>query len=155
MFSTGQAIIEVFDVEHADIKDVRALGGEVIEVPMKPNQIASYHLDELGEHLANYMCSFTGRGYALSRETLTMGEARYVREPGYEAYGLKIFVEGNRIMVGRVAILMDESILRGYLKFLKSLTLVDKPKPKVEIDLPANFGFAPEPPAAEPEKPGS
>jgi hypothetical protein len=133
---------DVFDLERAAIRDIRGTEGEVIEVPLKPGKLATLNLDALGEDLAQFMCNFTGRGYALSRETLATSDIRYVREPGHEAFGLKLIIDGNRILVGRVAILVDETILRNYLKHLK-LHLTEEPeKPRVHVVLPDDFDFA-------------
>ena len=132
---------DVFDLENVCLKDVRALGGEVIEVPARPDRHVPKYIELLGEDLARFMCAFTGRGYALSRETMAMGDTRYVREPGYEAFGLKVFVDGNRILIGRVAILMDESILRNYVKHLKRSLVEVTDAPKVTVELPDTWGF--------------
>ena len=156
---------DVFDLEQAALKDVRALGGEVVEVPLKPDRHAPKYLELLGEDLARFMCDFTGRGYAMTRETLSAGDTRYVREPGYEAFGLKVFSDGQRIVVGRVAVLMDEMILRNYVKHLKRLLIPIPETPAVTIDLPdswgsvsipdAHPGVADEPPPDDAAGPGS
>lgn len=138
---------DVFDLENVALRDIRALGGEVIEVPVREGRYAPKYIELLGEDLARFMCQFTGRGYALSRETLATGETRYVREPGYEAFGLKLFVDGNRLIVTRVAVLMDETILRNYVKHLKSLLAEPEPAPKVTIDLPDHWGSGSDPSA--------
>lgn len=141
-----------FDLEHAEIRDIRAQGGEVIVVPLKPGKLASPNVLPLSEDLALFMRNFTGRGYDVSRETMATGDSRLVREPGHEAFGLKLFVDGNRILIGRVAILEDETIYRSYIKHLKSLTQDEVKKPTVKIDLPDGFTFgAAEPKKAEPE----
>ena len=106
----------------------------------------------LGEDLALFMRNFTGRGYDVSRESFATGDSRFMREPGHEAFGLKLFVDGNRILIGRVAILEDETIFRSYIRHLKSLTQDEVEKPKVKIDLPDGFTFgATEPKEEKPE----
>jgi hypothetical protein len=142
------SLTEHFDLERVTFGDVRALGGEVIEVPVKPNKIAAHHVEELGEDLARFMCSFTGRGYGLTRETSVYADTRYVREPGYDSYGLKLFVDGNRIVIGRVAVLMDETILTTYVRHLRALARPKPEPPEVVINMPDNFRFG------EPESPG-
>jgi hypothetical protein len=132
---------EVFDLEHVEIRDVRAQGGEVIVVPLKPNKPASQHVVTLSEDLARFMCNFTGRGYDVSRETMAGGDSRFVREPGHDAFGLKVFSDGNRVLIARVAILEDETIYQSYVRHLKSLTIEEVEKPKVKIDLPDDFSF--------------
>jgi hypothetical protein len=144
-----ETLKDVFDIERVALRDIRAQGGECIEVPLRQDRIASRYLDLLGEHLATYMARFTGRGYSLSRETMSMANTRFVREPGHEAFGLKVFVDGNRILISRVAILEDESILPNYVRHIKLCLVEEAPKPKVSIDLPSDFLSppAPEPPA--------
>ncbi len=146
---------DVFDLEQAALKDVRALGGEVIEVPVRPGNIPSKYMEDLGEDLAQFMRMFTGRGYDLSRESsITMANTRFVREAGHEAFGLKLFADTSRIIITRVAILEDESILPNYVRHLKSYVQAEEaPKPQVTIDLPDDFSFgAFEPPKEEPPK---
>ena len=128
-------------MEHAEIRDIRAQGGEVIVVPLKPDKLASQHVVTLGEDLARFMCNFTGRGYDVSRESMATGNSRFVREPGHDAFGLKVFSDGNRVLIGRVAILEDETIFQSYVRHLKSLTIEEVEKPKVKIDLPDDFSF--------------
>jgi hypothetical protein len=130
---------DVFDLQNSSLKDVRALGGEVIEVPLKQGRHAPKYIELLGEDLVQFMCRFTGRGYALSRETMSAGDTRYVREPGYDAFGLKLFVDGSRILIGRVAVLMDETILRNYAKYLKRAQVEEVAPAKVDIQLPDNW----------------
>lgn len=132
---------DVFDLEHAEIRDIREQGGEVIVVPMKPDKPASQHVQPLAEDLARFMRNLTGRGYEVSEETVTDGDARFVREPGHETFGLKVFSDGNRVFIGRVAILEDETIYQSYVRRLKSLTIEEVEKPKVKIDLPDDFSF--------------
>jgi hypothetical protein len=143
---------EIFELEQAAVRDIRAQGGEVLVVPLKGDRYAPKYMEDLGQDLARFMTQFTGRGYELSRETMLAGDTRYVREPGYEAYGLKLFVDGPRILVGRVAVLVDETILRSYLKHLKRKLVEEQPRPRVVIDLPDDFEFKVDIPApAEPE----
>jgi len=143
---------DTFDLEHAEIRDIRAQGGEVIVVPLKPGKLASPNVLPLGEDLARFMRNFTGRGYDVSRESMSTGDARFVREPGHEAFGLKVYSDGNRVLVVRVAVLEDETIFQSYIRHLKILIAVEVEKPKVKIDLPDGFTFG----ATEPkkEKPG-
>jgi hypothetical protein len=132
---------DVFDLAHAEIRDIRAQGGEVIVVPLKPGKLASQHVLALSEDLARFMRNFTGRGYDVSRETMAGGDSRFVREPGHDAFGLKVFADGDRVLIGRVAILEDETIYQSYVRHLKSLTAEEVEKPKVKIDLPDDFSF--------------
>ena len=101
-----------FELEHTEIRDIRAQDGEVIVVPLKPDKLARQYVLPLAEDLARFMCNLTGRGYEVSEETVTDGDARFVREPGHETFGLKVFSDGNRVFIGRVAILEDESTFR-------------------------------------------
>jgi len=139
----SESLKEVFDLEHAALKDVRSLGGEVIEVPIRSEFFAPKHIEELGQDLARFMRNFTGRGYDLSQATLAVGDMRYVREPGHEAYGLKLFAEHGRVLIGRVAVLEDEAILTNYVRHLKRYLVKETEKPKVRIDVPDDFGAAP------------
>jgi|GEM_PF-494341 len=139
---------DIFDLEHAEIRDIRAQGGEVIVVPLKAGKLARQHVLTLGEDLARFMCNFTGRGYDVSREAMSTGDSRFVREPGHEAFGLKVYSDGDRVLVGRVAILEDETIFQSYIRHLKTLIAVEAEKPKVTIDLPDGFTFG----VAEPKK---
>lgn len=132
---------EVFDLEHAEIRDIRAENGEVILVPLKPGKLATLHVLTLCEDLARFMCNFTGRGYDVTRETMAGGDSRFVREPGHDAFGLKVFADGNQIIIGRVAILEDETIFQSYVRHLKSLIAEEVVKPKVRIELPEGFSF--------------
>jgi len=141
------SIKEIFDLEHAEIRDIRSQGGEVIVVPMKPGKLARLNVLTLGEDLARFMCNFTGRGYDVSRETMSTGDARFVREPGHDAFGLKVYSDGDRVLIGRVAVLEDETIYQSYIRHLKNLLVEEVAKPKVVIDLPVDFKFeAPEKP---------
>jgi len=132
---------EVFDLEHAEIRDIRSQGGEVIVVPMKAGKLANQHVPTLGEDLALFMRNFTGRGYDVSRETMSTGDARFVREPGHDAFGLKVYSDGDRVLVGRVAVLEDETIFESYIRHLKTLIAEEVVKPKVVIDLPDDSAF--------------
>ena len=115
----------------------------MIVVPLKPGKLASPNVLPLGEDLALFMRNFTGRGYDVSRESFATGDSRLSANRVTRHSGLKLFVDGNRILIGRVAILEDETIFRSYIRHLKSLTQDEVEKPKVKIDLPDGFTFEP------------
>lgn len=146
-------ITDVFDLARAEIRDIRSAGGEVIVVPLKPDKaMTEERVELLGNDLARYMSKFTGRGYDLSRETRALGGIRYVREPGHQAFGLKLIAENRRVLIGRVAVLEDESCMANYLRHLKMMIEPVTPPHKVEIGLPDDFVFGSEKPTQpEPE----
>lgn len=129
------------DLKHAEIRDVRAQDGEVIIIPMRQDKPAGQQVQPLAEDLARFMCNLTGRGYEVSEETVTNGDSRFVHEPGHETFGLKVSADGSRVLVARVAILEDETALRGYVRHLSSLIVEEVEKPRVKVDLPDDFSF--------------
>jgi hypothetical protein len=75
-------------------------------------------LRALADNLAWFMEKVTGRGYQTAEEVYDVGFT--VREPGHQAYGLKMIADGGNAVVSRVAILEDESILRRYVRYLQT-----------------------------------
>ncbi|MEO0074378.1 MAG: hypothetical protein ABIK43_06980 [candidate division WOR-3 bacterium] len=105
-----------FDVDRAEVVDARAHQGEVILIPLRPGCMPTQALSALADNLAWFMEKVTGRGYAKAEEVYDTGFT--VREPGHQAYGLKIIVDGPNAVVSRVSILEDETVFRRYVNYL-------------------------------------
>ncbi len=106
------------ELERAKVVDERAKGGEVILIPLV-NQFAPLPaLAAVADNLAWFMEQATGRGYQKAEEVYDVGFI--VREPGHQAYGLKVNAEGEMVVISRVSILEDETIFRRYLQYLQT-----------------------------------
>ncbi|MEO0081907.1 MAG: hypothetical protein ABIL25_06405 [candidate division WOR-3 bacterium] len=107
------------DTSRAEVVDERATGGEVIKIPihssMTQPQLA---LSMVADNLAQFMEEITGRGYRKAEEVYDIGYT--VREPGHQAYGLKVLIEQGCVIVSRVAILEDETAFRRYVHYLRT-----------------------------------
>lgn len=104
------------DVDKAEVVDARATHGEVILIPLLVGGMPIHALSALADNLAWYMEKVTGRGYMKAEEVYDVGFT--VREPGHQAYGLKIIADGPNAVVSRVSILEDETVFRRYVKYL-------------------------------------
>ena len=113
---TLETVKQFFDVARAEVVDSRATGGEVIRVPLLNPMQAMAGLVELADNVAWFMESVTGRGYRKTEEVYELGFI--IREPGHQAYGLKVVHEGGVVIVARVAILEDETIFNRYVNYL-------------------------------------
>lgn len=102
--------------------DHRATGGEVVTIPLTNPMQREQALAALADNVAYFMERVTGRGYQKSEEVYDIGYT--VREPGHQAYGVKVLVEENSLIVARVAILEDETIFSRYAEYLKTGVLV-------------------------------
>ncbi|HDR00392.1 MAG TPA: hypothetical protein ENN51_08945 [candidate division WOR-3 bacterium] len=113
---TLETVKQYFDVARAEVIDSRATGGEVVRVPLLNPMQAMAALAVLADNVAWFMESVTGRGYRKTEEVYELGFI--VREPGHQAYGLKVVQEGEVGLVSRVAILEDETIFNRYVSYL-------------------------------------
>ncbi len=108
----------VVDTDKAEVVDARSAGGEVIKVPIRNLMQSNTALGELADNLAWFMERVTGRGYEKTEEVYDAGYT--VREPGHEAYGLKVTTEENCVVVRRVALLEDETVFARYANYLRT-----------------------------------
>jgi len=106
------------DTDQATVVDARATGGEVIRIPMRPMLPPIQVLSAVADNLAWFMEQVTGRGYRKHEEVYDLGFT--VHEPGHQAYGLKVNVEGNIVIIARVALLEDETVFHRYVKYLRT-----------------------------------
>lgn len=111
-----ELVKQYFDITQAGVIDSRATGGEVVRVPMLNPMQADHALAALADNVAWFMEAVTGRGYRKTEEVYELGYI--VREPGHQAYGLKVNQEGDSAIVSRVAILEDETIFGRYVQYL-------------------------------------
>jgi hypothetical protein len=107
---------QLIDVDRAAVVDARAHGGEVIRIPIKSQMLLANILSAVADNLSWFMEQVTGRGYQKAEEVYDIGFT--VREPGHQAYGLKIHSEPGVVIVSRVSILEDETIFRRYVNYL-------------------------------------
>jgi hypothetical protein len=106
------------DTDLAQVVDARATGGEVIKIPMRPKLLPIHVLGAVADNLAWFLEQVTGRGYQKAEEVYDVGFT--VREPGHQAYGLKVNAEGGVVIISRVAILEDETVFRRYVNYLRT-----------------------------------
>jgi len=104
------------NTNQALVVDARSMGGEVITVPFLNPMFGAQSLGVLADNLAEFMEEVTGRGYQKAEEVYDVGYT--VREPGHQAYGLKIAIEEGCAVISRVAILEDETTFRRYVEYL-------------------------------------
>ncbi len=107
---------QLVDVDRATVVDSRAHGGEVIRIPIKSQMLLANILSAVADNLAWFMEQVTGRGYQKAEEVYETGFT--VREPGHQAYGLKVHAEPGMVIISRVSILEDETIFRRYVNYL-------------------------------------
>lgn len=104
------------DTDGSFVVDARASGGEVIKIPMRRSGLAINTLSAVSDNLSWFMEQVTGRGYQKAEEVYEVGFT--VREPGHQAYGLKVNTDGGMVVISRVALLEDETIFQRYVNYL-------------------------------------
>lgn len=113
-----QALKQFVDIDEAKVIDARAMGGEVILIPWLGTGMPIQALAAVADNLAWFMEQVTGRGYQKAEEVYDIGFT--VREPGHQAYGLKVHLDGDNVVISRVSILEDETVFRRYVNYLQS-----------------------------------
>jgi len=116
--SSLNTLRQFVDVDRAQVADARATGGEVIRIPMRPQMMSIQVLSAVADNLSWFMEQVTGRGYQKAEEVYDVGFT--VREPGHQAYGLKVNAEGGIVIIARVALLEDETIFQRYVNYLRT-----------------------------------
>ncbi len=117
-FGSTEGLRRYVDLDRAQVVDDRARGGEVILIPLL-NPIAPLPaLSAVAENLSWFMEQATGKAYTPVEEVYDVGFI--VRAPKHEAYGLKVQVDGDTVVISRVAILEDETIFQRYLNYLRT-----------------------------------
>ena len=106
------------DTDRATVVDARATGGEVIKIPMRPRTLPVQVLGAVADNLSWFLEQVTGRGYQKAEEVYDIGFT--VREPGHQAYGLKVNAEADVVIISRVALLEDETIFQRYVNYLRT-----------------------------------
>ena len=106
------------DTDRATVVDARATGGEVIKIPMRPQMMPFQVLSAVADNLSWFLEQVTGRGYQKAEEAYDVGFT--VREPGHQAYGLKVNAEADIVIIARVALLEDETIFQRYVNYLRT-----------------------------------
>ncbi len=106
------------EIDRVQVVDERAKGGEVILIPLLNPFAPMPALGAVADNLAWFMEQVTGRGYQKAEEVYEIGYV--VREPGHQAFGLKVNAEGGMVVISRIAILEDESIFRRYADYLRT-----------------------------------
>jgi hypothetical protein len=109
---------QVADTDRAAVVDARATGGEVISIPMRQQMQTIQVLSAVADNLSWFLEQVTGRGYQKAEEVYDVGFT--VREPGHQAYGLKVNAEAGAVIIARVAILEDETIFQRYVNYLRT-----------------------------------
>lgn len=109
---------QYLDASQAAVVDVRSAKGEVIRIPLLNPMLHQPALLALADNLAEFMEFVTGRGYQKAEEVYDVGYT--VREPGHQAYGLKVGIEEGCAIISRVAILEDESVFHRYVQYLRT-----------------------------------
>jgi hypothetical protein len=110
------------DTDRAEVVDARATGGEVIRIPFREMVLPALALSALADNLSWFMEQLTGRGYQKAEEVYGAGFT--VREPGRNAYGLKVAAEGPVVIIARVSLLEDETIFQRYVNYLRTGVLL-------------------------------
>lgn len=85
---------------------------------MRQQILATQALSAVGDNLSWFMEQVTGRGYQKAEEVYDAGFT--VREPGHQAYGMKVTAEANIVIIARVALLEDETIFHRYVDYLRT-----------------------------------
>lgn len=106
------------EIDRTQVVDERAKGGEVILIPILNPMMPQPALAAVADNLAWFMEQVTGRGYQKAEEVYGVGYV--VREPGHQAFGLKVNAEAGMVVISRVSILEDESIFRRYADYLRT-----------------------------------
>jgi hypothetical protein len=113
---------QAIDTTKAEVVDARSQGGEVIFIPLTGGLLPVKALELVADNLSMFMEAVTGRGYAKAEEVYDLGYT--VREPGHQAYGLKVHMDGTNVVISRISILEDETIFHRYVNYLKTGVLV-------------------------------
>ena len=114
---------QFIDTDRAEVTDARAHGGEVIRIPIRPQgPMLTQVLTGVADNLSSFLEQVTGRGYQKAEEVYEIGFT--VREPGHQAYGLKVHSEPGFVIISRVSILEDETIFRRYVNYLHTGILI-------------------------------
>jgi hypothetical protein len=116
--SSLSLLTKCVDTDRAEVVDARATGGEVIRIPMRQQVLPIQALSAVSDNLSWFLEQVTGRGYQKAEEVYDAGFT--VREPGHQAYGMKVTAEGNIVIVARVALLEDETIFQRYVNYLRT-----------------------------------
>lgn len=118
-----ESLRRIIDADRAEVTDARSTGGEVIRIPIRPNgPMLVQVLAGVADNLSWFLEQVTGRGYQKAEEVFEIGFT--VREPGHQAYGLKVNAESGFVIIARVAILEDETIFRRYVNYLRTGVLI-------------------------------
>jgi hypothetical protein len=110
------------DIDQAQVVDARATGGEVIRVSMRERVLPPQALSAVADNLSWFLERLTGRGYQKAEEAY--GGGFTVREPGHQAYGLKVTAEASTVIIARVALLEDETVFQRYVDYLRTGVLL-------------------------------
>ena len=113
-----KAMRQFVDTNQAAVVDARSMGGEVIKIPILNMMQVLQSLDAVAENLQLFMERVTGRGYRKAEEVYNVGFT--VREPGHQSYGLKLIEDEGSVVISRIAILEDESILKRYADYVRT-----------------------------------
>jgi hypothetical protein len=116
--SSLSLLSQYVDTDRAEVVDARATGGEVIRITMRERILPIHALAAVSDNLSWFLEQVTGRGYQKAEEAYDAGYT--VREPGHQAYGLKVTAEANIVIIARVALLEDETIFQRYVNYLRT-----------------------------------
>jgi hypothetical protein len=105
-------------LDRAEVVDERSKGGEVILIPLLNPFAPIPALSAVADNLSWFMEQVTGRGYQKTEEVYDVGFI--VREPGHQAFGLKVNAESGMVVISRVSILEDETVFRRYVNYLRT-----------------------------------
>jgi len=120
--SSLKLVSQYVDSDRAEVVDARATGGEVIRIPFRQMVMPTQALAMVADNLAWFLENVTGRGYQKAEEVYDAGFT--VREPGRNAYGLKVTAEGPVVIVARVSLLEDETVFQRYVNYLRTGVLL-------------------------------
>jgi hypothetical protein len=120
--SSLKLVGQYVDSDRAEVVDARATGGEVIRIPLRQMVLSTQALAVVADNLAWFLENVTGRGYQKAEEVYDAGFT--VREPGRNAYGLKVTAEGPVAIIARVSLLEDETVFQRYVNYLRTGVLL-------------------------------
>jgi len=120
--SSLKLVSQYVDTDRAEAVDARAHGGEVIRISMRERTLPIHALAAVADNLSWFLEQVTGRGYQKAEEVYDAGFT--VREPGHQAYGMKVTAEGNVVIIARVSLLEDETIFQRYVNYLRTGVLL-------------------------------
>ena len=120
--SSFPLVRQFVDTDRAEIIDSRAYGAEVIRIPLLQSVMPMHALSAVADNLAWFLEQVTGRGYQKAEELYSGGFT--VREPGHQAYGMKVTAEANLVIISRVSLLEDETIFQRYASYLRTGVLI-------------------------------